>query len=26
MHLEDVSESGKKIPKSTTEVFRLEVA
>ncbi len=26
MHLEDISGSGKKIPKSTTEVFRLEVA
>ncbi len=26
MHLDDISESGKKIPKSTTEVLKLEVA
>ncbi len=26
MHLEDISESGKKIPKSTTEVLKLDVA
>ncbi len=26
MHLEDISESGKKIPKPKTEILRLEVA
>lgn len=26
MHLEDISESGKKIPKPTSEILKLEVA